>query len=55
MNAVNLHHHDRTALDCVLQHVIRKRSLSGGNDMNALGRLCQLRKPSRSPVPAAVG
>ncbi|WLI10478.1 MULTISPECIES: hypothetical protein [Pseudomonas] len=41
MNAVNLHHHDR--------------SQSEGNDMNALGRLCQLHKPSRSPVPEAVG
>ncbi|MGX1185268.1 RimJ/RimL family protein N-acetyltransferase [Pseudomonas sp. F-14 TE3623] len=41
MNAVNLHHHDRAALNCALQDAIRDRSLSGGNDMNALGKLRQ--------------
>ena len=41
MNAFHLHHHDRAALYCALQHVIRDRSLSGGNDMNALGKLRQ--------------
>ncbi|EJM62145.1 hypothetical protein PMI30_04875 [Pseudomonas sp. GM50] len=43
MNTINLHHRDRD------------RSLSGGTDMNAMRRLGQLHKPSRSPVPEAVG
>jgi hypothetical protein len=55
MNTINLHHHDRAALDCALQHIIRDRSLSGGTDMNAMRRLSQLHKPSHSPVPGAVG
>jgi len=36
MNAANLHHHDRAALDRAFHHASGDRSLSGGNDMNAL-------------------
>lgn len=41
MNAANLHHHDRAALDRAFHHASGDRSLSGGNDMNALEKLRQ--------------